>query len=131
MITLCDARANFRQGMPFRTLLILTLFLNLLFQLQARPAAPVREEMPACRMKVCKNGCCKDMPCCARSAQDTPVPERAPAPQRSGFEFATVALHTFSILYALPSVESRFVIRDDAKVAHTLPRRAVSCISLI
>src|SRR6267142_1542642 len=115
MITLCHARARSRQGMPFRTLLILTLFLSLLFQLQVLPSTLVREEMPACGMKACMNGCCGDMPCCAQSAQDTPVLERAPAPQRYGFEFAALGLPTSFVLRALPVAERRFVIRDEAQ----------------
>jgi hypothetical protein len=117
--------------MPFRTLIILTLFLTLLVSAAGSASTPVRQEMPACGMNVCMNGCCGDMPCCAQSTQDTPVPERAPALQRSGFEFAANGLPTSFVLHALPVAERRFVIRDEAQAAHTLPRLAVSCISLI
>jgi len=120
------------RSMFAKTSLILTLIVSLLFVTQARPAADSRAmKMPACAAMICAKPCCANMPCCAVQPQREPAPEQAPAPSRGGVESADIAAHTFSFLYALPVPERRFVIRDEARAAHTLPPLAATCIRLI
>lgn len=115
-----------------KTSLILTLIVSLLFVTQARPASDSRAvKMPSCMAMVCVKPCCANMSCCATQPQRDPAPEQAPAPSRGGVELAVVAAHTFPFLYALPAPQRRFVIRDEARAAHTLPPLAATCIRLI
>lgn len=120
-------------AMSARTFLILTLVASLLFSPQARSAAPapLEEKMPGCAMMNCVTGCCAQMACCVRSAQDQRRPEQAPAPQRVNLELAVLSLRTFSLLYLFPPTERSFVIRDEPHAAHALPTLAVTCIRLI
>ena len=123
---------NYSRSMFAKTSLILTLIVSLLFVTQARPAADSRAvKMPACVALVCVKPCCASMACCVTQPQRESAPEQAPAPSRGGVESAVLAAHTFSFLYALPAPERRFVIRDEARAAHTLPPLAASCIRLI
>ena len=128
-----QALAFFRHAMSARTFLILTLVASLLFGPQARSAAPmpVEEKMPGCTMMNCVSGCCAQMACCVRSAQDQRRPEQAPAPQRVNLELAVLSLRTFTLLYLFPPMERSFVIRDEPHAAHALPTLAVTCIRLI
>ena len=120
------------RSMFAKTSLILTLIVSLLFVTQTRPVADSRAvKMPSCLAMVCVKQCCANMACCATQPQRDPAPEQAPAPSRGGMELAAIAAHTFSFLYALPAPECRFVIRDEARAAHTLPPLAVTCIWLI
>ena len=120
------------RSMFAKTLLILMLIVSLLFVTQARPEADSRAvKIPSCLAMVCMKPCCANMPCCATQPQRDQAPEQAPAPVRGGVELAAIAAHTFSFLYALPAPERRFVIRDEACAAHTLPPLAASCIRLI
>ena len=82
-------------------------------------------------MTTCVTGCCAQMPCCARSAEDQRHEEQAPAPHRANLEFAALAHHGFSVLYALPAAARRLAPREAAQRAHTLPRLAATCIQLI
>jgi hypothetical protein len=79
----------------------------------------------------CASGCCVQIACCVRSAQNSRQPEQAPAPPRVNLEFASLSFVDFSILYVLPKAERRLVIREDALAAHTGPRLAATCIRLI
>jgi hypothetical protein len=116
-----------------RTFLVFALLLSLLFNPQARSVAPapVSTPMPGCAMTTCISGCCAQMGCCALSAQDRSGQEQSPAQPRMNLDLAVLSLRTFSVLYALPSGERRFVIREEEKRAHTLPRLAATCIQLI
>ena len=128
-----QAPAIFHRAMSARTFLILTLVASLLFGPQARSAAPmpVEKKMPGCAMMNCVTGCCAQMACCVRSAQDQHRPEQAPAPQRVNLELAVLSLRTFSLLYLFPTTERSFVIRDEPHAAHALPTLAMTCIRLI
>jgi hypothetical protein len=117
--------------MSARLFLILTLFANLLFAPQAKPVAPVSATMPGCAMMTCVNGCCLQMACCVKSAQDQRRPEQAPAPKGIHVELAAPVPRTVSVLYVLLIVESHLVIHEKALVAYTLPRLAATCIQLI
>ena len=111
-----------------RILLILALVLSPL----ALPAADSRAvKMPACAAMVCAKPCCASMACCVAQPQRESAPEQAPAPVRGGVESADIAAQTFPLLYALPAPLRRFVIRDEACAAHTLPPLAATCIRLI
>src|SRR5258708_35194981 len=105
----------------------LSIFFALVVSLLATPLAhrvaaqPVAMKMPGCAMMTCVNGCCAMMPCCAKSQREQPQPEQAPAPQRTDIQFATICLHVFSFLYALPTAERTLVILDEASAGHTLP----------
>ena len=124
----CDTRITVHGPMFTRILLIFALVLSPL----ALPAADSRAvKMPACAAMVCVKPCCASMVCCAAQPQRDPAPAQAPAPSRGGIEQAVIAAHTFSFLYALPAPERRFVIRDEALAAHTLPPLAATCIRLI
>lgn len=120
------------RSMFAKTSLILTLIVSLLCVTQARSAADSRAvQMPSCAAMVCMKPCCANMPCCATQPQHDPAPEQAPAPSRGGMELTVIAAHTFSFLYALSAPARRFVIRDEARAAHTLPPLAATCIRLI
>ena len=116
--------------MSARILLIIALVSSLLFTPQARPATPAPVKMLGCPMMSCVSGCCAQMPCCAKSAQDQ-QPEPASTPARANLDLAPASLLSFSILYVLPAVERRLVFREDAHAAHALPRMAAICIRLI
>ena len=127
------APAFIHRAMSARTFLILTLVASLLFGPQVRSAAPmpVEKKMPGCAMMNCVSGCCAEMACCVRSAQDRRRPEQTPASQRVNLESAVLSLRTFSLLNLLPPTERPFVIRDEPHAAHALPTLAVTCIRLI
>jgi hypothetical protein len=119
--------------MSARTFLIFALLGSLLFSPQVRRGAPapVAARMSGCGMTACKSGCCAQMSCCAVSAQDQGRQEQAPATQRAPLDLAALRPRTFAILHMLPGRERRFVIREEAQRAHTLPRLAATCIQLI
>ena len=124
----CDSRVTIRRPMFTRILLLLALVLSPL----ALPAADSRAvKMPSCVAMVCAKPCCASMACCVAQPQRESAPEQAPAPSRGGVESADIAAQTFPFLYALPAPQRRFVIRDEARAAHTLPPLAASCIRLI
>ena len=124
----CDSRVTIRRPMFTRILLLLALVLSPL----ALPAADSRAvKMPSCVAMVCAKPCCASMACCAGQPQRESAPKQAPAPSRGGVESADIAAQTFPFLYALPAPQRRFVIRDEACAAHTLPPLAASCIRLI
>ncbi len=124
----CDSRVVIRSPMFTRILLILALVLSPL----ALPAADSRAvKMPSCVAMVCVKPCCAGMVCCVTQPQRESPPEQAPAPVRGGVESADIAAQTFPFLYALPAPQRRFVIRDEAHAAHTLPPLAATCIRLI
>jgi hypothetical protein len=123
-------RSNPYCAVPARILLIIAFVVSLLFSPQARPAMPITAKMPGCMMMSCVSGCCVQMPCCTKSAQDR-QPEQAPAPARANLEFAAPSRHTFSLLYVRPALERRLAFREDAYAAHTLPRMAATCVRLI
>ena len=118
--------------MSARAILILALILSLLCSPQADAAADARfAKMSGCMAMVCVKPCCASMVCCAAQPQREAAPEQAPAPSRGGVELALIAAHTVTFLYALPAPQRRFVIRDEACAAHTLPPLAATCIRLI
>ena len=120
------------RSMLAKTSLILSLVLSLLFSPQAGAAADARlAKRPGCVAMVCVKPCCANMVCCAGQPQRESAPKQAPAPSRGGVESADIAAQTFPFLYALPAPPRRFVIRDEARAAHTLPPLAASCIRLI
>ena len=124
----CDSRSIIRSPMIARILLILALVLSPL----ALPAADSRAvKMPSCVAMVCVKPCCASMVCCVAQPQRESAPEQAPAPVRGGVESADISAQTFPFLYALPAPQPRFVIRDEARAAHTLPPLAATCIRLI
>ena len=115
-----------------RTFLILTLVLSLLCSPQAGVAADVRVvKMPGCVAMVCVKPCCASMACCTAQPARESAPKQAPAPSRGGVESANIAAHPVTFLYALPAPQRCFVIRDEARAAHTLPPLAATCIRLI
>lgn len=120
-----------RKPMCRRLLLLFTVFLSLLLAPLARPAAGLPSKVAGCAMLTCASGCCSQMPCCNRAAQEKSSPEQAPVSSQGGFELAAVALPTFPILYVLPVPERRLALREAAQSAHTLPRLAATCIQLI
>ena len=115
-----------------RTFLILTLVLSLLGSPRIGAVADARfAKMSGCMAMVCVKPCCASMACCIAPPARESAPHRAPAPSRGGVESADIAAQTFPFLYALPAPQRRFVIRDEARAAHTLPPLAASCIRLI
>ena len=118
--------------MSARAFLILTLLLSLLCSPKAGAGVDVRfAKMPGCVAMVCVKPCCASMACCTAQPARESAPEQAPAPSRGGVELALIAAHTVTFLYALPAPQRRFVIRDEARAAHTLPPLAATCIRLI
>ena len=122
--------AVFTSDVSTRILLIIAFVASLLLNPQAGPAMPAPAKMPGCAMMSCVSGCCQQMPCCAKSAQDR-QPEQAPVPSRANLDFAAPTLQTFSLLYMLPAVERPLAVRESAHAAHALPRLAATCIRLI
>ena len=115
-----------------RVFLILSLILGLLFGSQAGAAVDGRlAKMPGCISMVCVKPCCASMVCCVAQPERESAPNQAPAPSRGGVELALIAAHTVTFLYALPAPQRCFVMRDEARAAHTLPPLAATCIRLI
>ena len=108
---------HFQRAMFSRALLIFTLVLSLLFAPQARPMMPAPAKMPGCAMMTCMSGCCAQMACCAKSAQDRNAPDQSPASQRVSLELAALGLRTVTILHVLPAVERRLASREVAQAA--------------
>ena len=132
MERMCERELAIRRPMFARTHLILSLVVSLLVGLQARPAGDFGAvKMPTCAAMACVKPCCASMVCCVTQPQRESTPEQAPAPSRGGVESADIAAQTFPFLYALPAPQRRFVIRDEAHAAHTLPPLAATCIRLI
>ena len=118
--------------MSARAFLILSLVLSLLCSPQAGASADVRlAKMPGCVAMVCVKPCCASMACCTAQPQRESAPKQVPAPSRGGVELALIATHTITFLYALPAPQRCFVMRDEARAAHTLPPLAATCIRLI
>lgn len=113
--------------------LIFTLIASLLSVTQSRPMMlPVEmKDGGGCAGAECARGCCTNMACC-KAVEESKAPT-APisVAQTAHVQLATIGLRAYTFVFHPPAPRHPFVMRDEARTAHTLSPLAVSCIRLI